>query len=234
MTANNSEHKGNKKNKKRLIWGIIVLGIILVISIFSRGFGLLAKETENKKRTAIQSGQLDTFMTTLMDDDAVKGDENAPVTIIEWSDYECPYCGRFYSQTFGQIDEQYIETGKVKFVYRDFSLPFHSNAQKAAEAAECAGEQKRYYDMYDKLFREGIGGGVDAFKQYASEIGLDTVQFNDCLDSGRMASETAKDMEDGKAAGITGTPGFIINGELILGAQPFENFKKVIEGKLAE
>jgi protein-disulfide isomerase len=172
-------------------------------------------------------------MKSLMDDDAIKGDKNAPVTIIEFSDYECPFCARFYSDTLSQIDEKYIKTGKVKFVYRDFPLGFHQNAQKAAEAAECAGEQGKYYEMHDLLFEKGVQGGVASFKQYAKQIGLDTGKFDTCLDSGAMAGEIRKDMSDGQKAGVQGTPGFLVNGQLISGAQPFAVFEQVIEAELA-
>lgn len=169
----------------------------------------------------------------LLDDDTVKGDPDAPVTIIEWSDFECPFCARFYSQTLSQIDEQYIKTGKVKLVYRDFPLSFHANAQKSAEAAECAGEQGKYWEMHDLLFESGVAGGVPAFKRYAQQLGLNTGEFNECLDSGSMAGEVRKDMSDGQAAGVSGTPGFIVNGKLISGAQPFSVFQQAIEAELA-
>lgn len=172
-------------------------------------------------------------LKALLDDDAVKGDPDAPVTIIEFSDYECPFCARFYSQTLGQIDEQYIKTGKVKLVYRDFPLSFHQQAQKAAEAAECAGEEGKYYEMHDKLFVDGVQGGVTSFKQYAKDLGLDTPKFDKCLDSGAMAAEVQKDEQDGIAAGIQGTPGFFVNGVPISGAQPFSVFKQIIDQQLA-
>ncbi|PIN87918.1 disulfide bond formation protein DsbA [Candidatus Woesearchaeota archaeon CG10_big_fil_rev_8_21_14_0_10_32_24] len=178
-------------------------------------------------------------MASLLDDDAVKGDVNAPVTIVEWSDYECPFCGRFYSETFGQIDNEYIKTEKVKLIVRDFPLSFHTQAQKAAEAAECAGDQGKYYEMHNLLFEKGVTGGVAGFKGYAKELGLNTAKFDSCLDSGEKASETANDMSDGAAAGIQGTPGFVIGpsdgkGIQISGAQPFAVFKQVIDAVLAE
>jgi len=181
---------------------------------------------------AAPSGNAVINMEDLLDDDAVKGDSDAPVTIVEWSDYECPFCGRFYEQTYTQIVSQYIDTGKVKLVFRDFPLSFHQYAQKAAEAAECAGEQGKYYEMHDMLFEKGVAGGVDSFKQFAADLGLNTNKFNTCLDSGAMAAEVAKDMADGQAAGIKGTPGFIINGELVSGAQPFAVFQQKIEAAL--
>jgi len=173
-------------------------------------------------------------MSGLIDDDDVKGDPNAPVTIVEWSDFECPFCAKFYRDTLGQIDEQYIKTGKVKLVFRDFPLGFHANAQKSSEAAECAGEQGKYWEMHDILFESGVQGGVSTYKKYASDLGLNTATFNTCLDSGAMADEVSKDMKDGTAAGIRGTPGFIINGQLLSGAQPFANFKSVIDAELAK
>lgn len=243
-------HKERKKDtltvSKLTLWRSIsgLLGILLVISIFTGGFGSGngteiqgAVPTGNEKqvqppqqRQAPSAPSVD--MDSLIDDDAIKGDKDAPVTIVEFSDYECPFCARFYSQTLGQIENEYIKTGKVKLVYRDFPLGFHSNAQKAAEAAECAGEQDKYYDMHDLLFEKGVKSGVDSFKQFAADIGLDTKEFNDCLDSGKMASEVQKDMRDGSAAGISGTPGFIINGKLVSGAQPFSAFKQIIDAEL--
>ncbi len=171
-------------------------------------------------------------LNSLMDDDSVEGDPDAPVTIVEFSDYECPFCARFYSQTLGQIRKDYVETGKVKIVFRDFPLSFHQNAQKAAEAAECSGEQDKYYEMHDVLFDKGVVGGVDTFKQYAVDIGLDVSEFNECLDSGEMASEVEKDFLDGQSAGVQGTPAFFINGKLLSGAQPYSAFKQVIDAEL--
>lgn len=165
-------------------------------------------------------------------DDHVKGDKDAPVTIVEWSDFECPFCARFYSETLGQIDEQYIKTGKVKLVYKDFPLSFHQNAQKAAEAAECAGEQGKYWEMHNLLFEKGVSGGVTGFKTYAKEIGLDMNDFDSCLNSGKTAQGIQADMALGGRSGIQGTPGFIINGQLVSGAQPFTVFQQVIEAVL--
>jgi len=173
-------------------------------------------------------------MKPLVDDDDVKGDPDAPVTIVEWSDFECPFCARFYSQTLSQIDENYIKTGKVKLIFRDFPLNFHANAQKAAEAAECAGEQDKYWEMHDKLFEDGVKGGVDSYKEFAKGLGLDTTEFDSCLDSGEMADEVAKDMRDGSSNGIKGTPGFLINGKLVSGAQPYAVFKQAIDEALAQ
>ena len=205
---------------------VIIIAILIFVAVRSSPTGQVVAPEDNRQQIPEQ------ITAVGIDDDAVKGDENAPVTMIEFSDYECPFCTRFYSQTLGQIEREYIDTGKVKFVYRDFPLSFHQNAQKAAEAAECAGKQDKYYEMHDLLFEKGVIGGVSSFKQYANEIGLDTAEFNSCLDSGEMASEVQKDFQDGQRAGVQGTPSFFINGKLVSGAQPFEVFKQVIEAEL--
>ena len=203
-----------------------VLAILLVATFF-----INSNETSQTGNT-IQEEQVVQRVQVSLDDDTIKGDSNAPVTIVEFSDYECPYCARFYSQTLKLIEEKYIDTGKVKFAYRDFPLSSHRNAQKAAEAAECAGDQGKYYEMHDKLFESGVSQGVESFKQYASQIGLDTTEFNDCLDSGKNYDEVQKDLRDGSAAGVRGTRAFFINGIPLSGAQPFGAFEQLIEQEL--
>ncbi len=174
------------------------------------------------------------YVEVSADDDTVKGDPNAPVTIIEFSDYECPFCTRFWSDTLPQITKEYIDTGKVKHVYRDFPLGFHTSAQKAAEASECAGDQDMYWEMHDKLYKNNNALAVSDLKGYAAELGLDTDAFNTCLDSGKYEDEVKSDMADGEAAGVTGTPGFFINGKKLVGAQPFSAFKQIIDTELGE
>jgi protein-disulfide isomerase/plastocyanin len=169
-----------------------------------------------------------------MDDDAVKGDENAPVTIIEFSEFQCPFCGKFFEETYPQIVKNYVDTGKVKYVFRDFPLDFHPNAQKAAEAAECAGEQDKYFEMHDLLFANQDALDVASLKSYAKKLKLNTADFDECLDSGAMADEVAKDLADGQSYGITGTPGFFINGKMLSGAMPYEAFEAEIEAALAD
>jgi len=167
-----------------------------------------------------------------IDDDPVKGDKNAPVTIIEFSDFQCPFCGKFFKETFGQIDEKYIKTGKVKMVFRDFPLSFHENAQKSAEAAECADEQGKFWEYHDMLFENQEKLSVEDLKRYAVELGLDKDKFDSCLDSEKYKDEVKKDFSDGQKYGVSGTPAFFINGKLVSGAQPFSAFEKVIEAEL--
>lgn len=172
------------------------------------------------------------------DDDPFKGDKNAPVTIIEFSDYECPFCARFYSNTLPQIVSEYIDTGKVRFVYRDFPLSFHRNARPAAMAAECVGDQggdEMYFKFHDKIFENQTAGlSTENLTAWATEVGANTSEFTSCLESEKFGEEVDKDFADGQAAGISGTPGFFINGRKISGAQPFSVFKAIIDEELAK
>ncbi len=174
------------------------------------------------------------------DDDPYKGSENASVVIIEFSDFQCPFCKRFFDTTLKQLEEEYIKTGKVKFVYRDFPLDFHQNALLAAMAAECADDQGRFWDYHDVLFeRQSEWEGLDneeakeKFKEYASQLGLDENQFNECLDSEKYREEVMDDMKDGQKYGVTGTPTLFINGVKLVGAQPYNVVKSIIEEELA-
>ncbi len=176
------------------------------------------------------------------DDDAVLGDADAPVTLIEFSDYQCPFCQRHFTETFGKIKAEFVDTGKVKYVVRDYPLSFHPNAEPAAEAAECAGDQDKYFEMHEQLFRNGgawsnLPDPKPTFEQYATAIGLDLADYRACMEAGTHKQEIQQDMADGSASGVSGTPGFwVLNadgqGEMISGAQPFENFKAAIERQL--
>jgi len=179
-------------------------------------------------------------MQKLADDDDFLGDANAEITIVEFSDYECPFCGRFWSQTLPSIKSNYINTGKARLVYRDFPLgSIHANAQKAAEAAECAGDQGKYFEMHDKIFQGQAALNTNNFKAWAADLGLDTNAFNTCLDSGAKASEVQKDLQDGSSVGIQGTPGFLIGKTggstaiLVSGAYPYSAFEQIINQMLS-
>jgi len=168
----------------------------------------------------------------LSDDDSVKGDKNAPITIIEFSDFQCPFCGKFYRETLPSIENDYIKTGKVKLVFRDFPLGFHQYAQKASEAAECAKEQNKFWEMHNKLFENQQALTIEDLRKYAADLGLNLQQYNNCLDTNKFAAEVQKDLADGEANGISGTPAFLINGQLLSGALPYSEFKAVIESIL--
>lgn len=169
-------------------------------------------------------------------DAPVKGEANAPVTIVEFTDYECPFCGRHYSQTYTLIESEYIDTGKVKYVLMDFPLSFHPQAQKAAESAHCVRAQKGdegYFAMHDKLFANQASLSLENYKKWAREItGVNGAKFDTCLDSGEFADEVQAGLTYGSSLGISGTPGFFINGIPLSGAQPYSAFKQIIDAEL--
>jgi len=183
----------------------------------------------------------------LLDDDPVKGNPDATVTIVEFSDFQCPFCKRFHETTLPLILENYVDTGKVKFVYRDFPIAgLHPNgAFPTALAAECADEQGMFWEYHDKLFqtqknweRLAAENIVNELKTFAVELGLDTNQFNDCLNSGKYLDEVNNDLQDGSSYGVTGTPGFFIGSEemgyiKVSGAQPYSVFQSVLDQMLA-
>jgi protein-disulfide isomerase len=160
-----------------------------------------------------------------------KGPESAPVTIVEFSDFECPFCSRV-NPALDQVVERYGD--KVRVVFRQFPLSrIHPNAQKAAEASLCADEQERFWEMHDLMFRDQRNLGVAALKEKATTAGLDMDSFNECLDSDRFADAVAADLKEGGQLGVTGTPALFINGRFLSGAQPFEEFSKIIDDELA-
>ncbi len=160
-----------------------------------------------------------------------KGSKNAKVVIVEFSDFECPFCARV-NPALKQIEQEY--GSKIAIYFRNFPLPFHGNAQKAAEAAQCANEQGKFWEMHDILFDNQQALDVASLKGYARNLGLDTAKFNDCLDSGKTASIVQNDLAAGRVYGVSGTPTFFINGKALVGAQPYSAFKQAIDAELAK
>lgn len=178
------------------------------------------------------------------DDDPVIGDPNAPIAIVEFSDFECPFCARFSAQTLPLIQERYIERGHVKLVYRDFPLSSHPNAVPAALAAECAHDQGAFKEMHDKIFELqdqwsnlAVAEAASAFARYAAELNLDQDAFGLCVMDQDNAQEIINDLSDGRSYGVAGTPSFWIGSDdlgyiMVSGAQPFEAFQTVIDAQL--
>jgi protein-disulfide isomerase len=231
--------------KKDALWkySTIVLGVALVLVVL---FAILPGKSTTGNVVVDNPGAVAPIppanAKVNIDDDPVLGDEDAEITIVEFSDYQCPFCRSFYTQTLPQLKREYIDTGKVKFVYRDFPLSFHPGAIPAASGAECARDiygEDAYWKLHDKIFEEQGKQGqgtvqftADDVKSWAQEIGYDVVE---CMNSGKFESEIQKDFADGQAAGVRGTPGFIIlkgdsgTGVPISGAQPFAVFQQAIE-----
>lgn len=159
--------------------------------------------------------------------DAMRGPKKAEVTIVEFSDYQCPYCGRFFEETLPILLKTY--EGKVRFVFKDFPLPMHPEAPKASEAAHCAGDQDKYWEYHDILFANQTSLGEDALKGYARQLNLETQTFDACLSSGKYTGKVKEATAVGRGAGVNGTPTFFINGERLVGAQPIDEFKRRID-----
>jgi protein-disulfide isomerase len=247
---------------KKSTFNKLIIGVVVgaVLSAFFGGY-ILGTETTQSSETVTknakdaadktsskqpQSNPSSTIISVSLDDDPVKGDPNAPITIVEFSDFQCPFCARFFTTTLPLIEKNYIETGKVKFVYRDFPLPdIHQNAIPAAIAAECADEQGMFWEYHDKIFENQLlwqdldkQNVVSTFEQFAKELGLDTESFNTCLESAKYLDEVQNDLNDGVSYGVTGTPGFFIGNEkigygMVSGAQPYAAFQQVFDQLLA-
>ena len=171
---------------------------------------------------------LQTFEVT--EDNHVRGDFNAPITLVEFSDFECPYCERHYPTLKKILSDN---AGKVRLVYKHFPLSFHADAQKAAEASECADEQGKFWEYHDILFENQPSGySLDKFKKWAQDTGLNAAQFNSCLDAGKYASKVQSDFDEGQRKGVNGTPATFVNGQLVSGALPYEAFQQIIDGLL--
>lgn len=182
-----------------------------------------------------------------MVNDNAMGNPDAPIKIEEFSDYQCPYCARFYEETEWQIADSYVADGTVYFVYRSFGDFIGPESKAAAEAAYCAGDQDKYWEYHDILFANLTGENVGAYadrrlQAFAEALSLDMDAFNSCFNSGKYSERVNQDRIDGAAAGVTGTPAFSItytvNGEqkqrFIAGAYPFSEFQTQIEEALVE
>jgi protein-disulfide isomerase len=160
------------------------------------------------------------------------GPENAPVTIVEFSDYQCPFCVRWYNEVYTRLMAEYKD--QVRFVYQDFPLTsIHPDAQPAAEAAHCAGEQDAYWKFHDALFSEKYSLGAQAYQQYATDMGLDMAAFNACVTERRHKAKVENGINVAFGVNVRSTPTFFINGRMVVGAQPYEVFKQRIDAELA-
>lgn len=201
------------KNIKKLLLGIAVVVIFVAI-----GTIMLFNITPTITGYSVGS-------------DNELGPENAKVAIVEYSDFECPFCARA-EPTMKQILEKY--PNDVKLVYKHFPLPSHKSSWKAAEAAECAVEQGKFWKYHDVLFQNQQELYVPMLKDYAKQLGMNADTFNRCLDSGMMFGKVKADQNEGAEKGVTGTPAFFVNGKLISGAQPFPVFDAAISAELAK
>lgn len=225
------------KTKLFIPASILIAALIIAGAIFYTR-GEIEKGTANIGNTAPKINQGETAKVSA-DDDPFLGPKNAKVVLVEFSDFQCPFCRKFWKDTLPQIKKEFIDTGKIKFVYRDFPLNFHPGAMPAAIAAECADEQGKFWEFHDKIFGEQgeRGEGTIQFtlqdiKKWAGETEVDLDRFNSCLDSEKYKSEVEKDYADGASYGVSGTPTVFVNGKPIVGAQSYAVFKSEIENAL--
>lgn len=225
----------------------LVLGFILIF-IVGFALGWLVKpstatgkviKTAPSTNPSIQNSKQVTFD---LKDEPFLGNKDAPVTIVEFTDLQCPFCRRAFVTTFPQLKKEYIENGKVLYVVKDFPLSFHPSALPAAIYANCANEQGKYWEVHDAIFnnqqKQGFGTiqfSENDIKQWISGIdGLDMKKLEACVKSGKYEKEIRQDISEGIAAGVGGTPTFFINGREVVGAQPYSVFKQIIDSELAK
>lgn len=239
---------------------IVVAGALIGLAIYASNKPATTNPTVSGANTTTTTTAQTTpaaqptpaIATVSIDDDAVLGNPDAPITFIEFSDYECPFCKRHFQSSFTQLKKDYIDTGKVKLVYRDLPLPFHEPmATKEAMAANCAREQgndETYYKFHDEIFirttSNGTGLTEDSLYAIATDLGLNKDTVKSCVDSNRFQDEITKDMNDATTSGATATPSFFvglstdngtIQGKKIVGAQPYETvIKPAIEELLQQ
>jgi len=203
---------------KDIVYGgtIVVLVALLMISLFTQGFGIVpcqATATNNTGSNSSGSSMVPgvSQLSVGLGDMPVLGQASAPVTWIEISDYQCPYCEKLASDASKNVKSNYVSAGKVKMYFRDFPLSFHANAEDAALAARCANDGGKFWEMHDKLFAtQSTWSSATNFQTvaegYATELGLDSSTFSSCLSSGKYSSALSSDMSDASSLGVSGTP----------------------------
>ena len=235
-----------EKEKKDLTVPVLV-GLLVIASFLVGSFLTRLKidektppSTEVAKETPVQPEEgavLGEEQIAKLEEGAagIKGEKDAPITIVEFSEYQCPYCKRYVDTTYGLLFEEYGD--KIRYIFHDYPLSFHPHAQILSEAARCAGDQGKYWEMHDVLFgddREFIDKtNIDEdLSGFAKEIGIDSAQFNLCLEEGTFTKAVKDDFNLGSSLGVSGTPTFFVNGQMLVGAQPFEAFKALIDQQL--
>ncbi len=232
-----------RQRRERIITMVVIAGLILLAG----GIFLLTSSSGKAAATpAASTSAADIVMPPSRPhphaNKNVVGDPNAPVTIIEYSDFQCPFCGRFTHETEPLLLKNYIATGKVRLIYRTFGNWIGPESLRAAEAAYCAGDQGKFWEFHDILFYNQHGENEGAFSRsrietMAQMLGLDMTPFRQCLDSHKYQQQAMQDLKDGQAAGVKGTPSFVViapdgSQQFIEGAQPYARFQQVIEAAL--
>ena len=238
-----------KSTYTRMIFGItaalVVAAFLGGVLVGSMGETKTVQNIPQTMPTQIPTQPSTDRIAVTTGDSPVLGSSNAPVTMIEFSDFQCPFCSQYFTQTLPAVEKNYIDSGKVKLVFKNMPLEnLHPNAKAAAMAAECANEQGKFWDYHNKLFSNQNSWAnlssvnvTSTFKQYALQIGLDTTNFNSCVDSSKYADKVNKDSKDGASYGATGTPTFFIGNDKkgytkLVGAQPYATFQQALDSEL--
>ena len=209
--------------------------VLVVLVSFAGGFGsawfIFGRGTPSPQAANQSTVQQARDFQPELDGRPSLGPEEAAVTIVEYTDYECPFCGRHFRETLPQLLGEY--EGTIKYVVLNFPISdIHPFAQQAAEAAECAHDQGEFWAYHDLLFQNQAALDVESLKLYAEQVGLDADEFSACLESGAKADLVLADFEDGVSYGVSGTPAFFINGQILVGAHPFDRFQALIDNAL--
>lgn len=202
-----------------LKYGAFIVGAILLV-------GAIVYFSENR---TVDSAR---YANVNIGESPVLGSQDAPVTIVEFADYQCPYCEQFWSENYFQLKKDYIETGKAKLVFMNFPIPQHANALPAANAAECVrsmGGDEAYWKMHDLIFANQDELSQDNLKKWADSLGFDITK---CLEQEKFSNVISAEMKVGMDAGVQGTPTFFINGKELAGAQPYSSIKEEIDSQL--
>lgn len=235
ITNQSVSNTSSRPNPYVIPFSIIVAGALIAGAVvYSNNSGPSGTLPTAQVGGAVAEAPAD--LTDLEADGPVLGNPAAPVTIVEFADYQCPFCGRFHATAAKQIIDTYVKTGKAKFIYRDFAF-LGPESGWAAEAAYCAEAQGKFWEYHDYLYEHQSGENEGAFtkenlKLFARTLGLNPSQFDSCLDSGTYTKRVENNTEAGRRAGVSGTPATFINGRIISGAQPFSVFKTIIEEEL--
>jgi len=213
-----------------------VLAVVIVAVVLINSGGKVDQPGSNSHNQVLQEGS-EVKTEDLIDDDVVLGDPAAQVTLVEFGDYQCTFCTKFFKETEPALISKYVETGQLKIVFRDLAINGRESVN-AAYAAQCAREQDKFWEYHDRLFNERKGYNVGVFNQdnlerFAADLGLNVDEFRTCYSSEKTASEVNKDIRDAQRFGARGTPTFILNGQLVVGAQPLAFWESAIEQLLS-
>jgi len=232
-----------EKKIKPVYSQFILPGAILLAAILISGTLILTRgQTTGSNNIAQVGGQVAQPSVGPVDiqisaDDHILGNKNAKVTIVEFADFRCPFCERWYTQVGQQLISDYVNTGKARFIFKNYAF-LGPQSVLASEAAECATDQGKFWQYHDWLYgnqapESDLGYySKDNLVKYAGKVGLNTSQFSSCLDAGKYSKKVSEDLAYGQKIGVTGTPTTFINGQMIVGAQPYETFKTAIENAL--